>query len=276
MESASSWAVHLFVLNAGWAGKARAFLMCEAVRNGDCLSPPSSGLLPGERALQQALNNDMAATLPARSRHEAESWQRPVCLPTKSAKSLRLPSPASARLTLRNPDQEANTRKAFRRFTTPASRLPSWIATASSAQLPGSRRRTLLLSLSLESIMATSILTSIATFSSPRMLLRPPATCCDRYSSIFYQECHRSPRQRHRRPHEPKRSVLSQLFSVNAPHPADVAREIFHPSPPPNHPAQVSDFPLCQMLMMQNIELGLCRHFHLRLPCNILPGKQKD
>ena len=38
--------------------KARAFLMREAVRNGDyAFRLPTSGLLPGERALQQALND---------------------------------------------------------------------------------------------------------------------------------------------------------------------------------------------------------------------------
>lgn len=46
--------------------KARAFLMREAVRNGDyAFRLPTSGLLPGERALQQALNDmqgDIAAS----------------------------------------------------------------------------------------------------------------------------------------------------------------------------------------------------------------------
>ena len=57
--------------------KSRAFLMREAVRNGDYsfhLSP--KGLLPGERALQQALNdmqNDIAKLV---AKNEVESWQR--------------------------------------------------------------------------------------------------------------------------------------------------------------------------------------------------------
>ena len=57
--------------------KSRAFLMREAVRTGDYsfhLSP--KGLLPGERALQQALNdmqNDIAKLV---AKNEVESWQR--------------------------------------------------------------------------------------------------------------------------------------------------------------------------------------------------------
>ena len=57
--------------------KARAFLMREAVRNGDyAFRLPTSGLLPGERALQQALNDMQGDIARLVARHEVESWQK--------------------------------------------------------------------------------------------------------------------------------------------------------------------------------------------------------
>ncbi len=57
--------------------KDRAFVMREAVRNGDYsfhLSP--KGLLPGERALQQALNDMQGDIARLVAKHEVESWQK--------------------------------------------------------------------------------------------------------------------------------------------------------------------------------------------------------
>ena len=57
--------------------KVRAFLMREAVRNGDyAFRLPTSGLLPGERALQQALNDMQGDIARLVARHEVESWQK--------------------------------------------------------------------------------------------------------------------------------------------------------------------------------------------------------
>lgn len=57
--------------------KSRAFLMQEAIRNGDySFRLSTKGLLFGERALQQALNdmeNDIGRLV---AQHEVESWQR--------------------------------------------------------------------------------------------------------------------------------------------------------------------------------------------------------
>ena len=57
--------------------KDRAFLMREAVRNGDySFRLPTQGLLPGEKALQQALNDMEGDISRLVAKHEIESWQR--------------------------------------------------------------------------------------------------------------------------------------------------------------------------------------------------------
>ena len=62
--------------------KSRAFLMQEAIRNGDySFRLSTKGLLFGERALQQALNdmeNDIGRLV---AQHEVESWQRLTHIP---------------------------------------------------------------------------------------------------------------------------------------------------------------------------------------------------
>ncbi len=57
--------------------KDRAFVMREAVRNGDySFKLSTKGLLPGERALQQALNDMEGDIARLVARHEVESWQK--------------------------------------------------------------------------------------------------------------------------------------------------------------------------------------------------------
>lgn len=71
-------AIRLFVQHQRHL-KDRAFLMREAVRNGDfTFRLPTKNLLPGERAMQQTLNdmeNDIGRLV---AKHEVESWQRLV------------------------------------------------------------------------------------------------------------------------------------------------------------------------------------------------------
>lgn len=57
--------------------KDRAFMMREAVRNGDySFKLSTKGLLPGERALQQALNDMEGDIARLVAKHEVESWQK--------------------------------------------------------------------------------------------------------------------------------------------------------------------------------------------------------
>ncbi len=57
--------------------KDRAFLMREAVRNGDyAFRLSTKGLLPGERAMQQALNDMEGDIAQLVAKHEVESWQK--------------------------------------------------------------------------------------------------------------------------------------------------------------------------------------------------------
>ncbi len=57
--------------------KDRAFMMREAVRNGDySFRLSTKGLLPGERALQQALNDMEGDIARLVAKHEVESWQK--------------------------------------------------------------------------------------------------------------------------------------------------------------------------------------------------------
>lgn len=57
--------------------KDRAFVMREAVRNGDySFRLSTKGLLPGERALQQALNDMEGDIAHLVAKHEVESWQK--------------------------------------------------------------------------------------------------------------------------------------------------------------------------------------------------------
>lgn len=57
--------------------KSRAFLMREAVRNGDyAFRLSTKGLLPGEKALQEALNDMEGDIARLVAKHEVESWQK--------------------------------------------------------------------------------------------------------------------------------------------------------------------------------------------------------
>ena len=166
--------------------KARAFLMREAVRNGDyAFRLPTSGLLPGERALQQALNDMQGDIARLVARHEVESWQKLTRVLTHEIMNATAPISSICQAYLSNPQIKGSeyeegiqaihdTSKSLTNFVDsyrklPSSRLPSQNPSRSSLSWRASRR---------------SIPTSAGTFPSLRMpRWRPTATCCDRYSS---------------------------------------------------------------------------------------------
>jgi signal transduction histidine kinase len=85
--------------------KSRAFLMQEAIRNGDySFRLSTKGLLSGERALQQALNdmeNDIGRLV---AQHEVESWQRLTRVLTHEIMNATAPISSICQAYLSNPD----------------------------------------------------------------------------------------------------------------------------------------------------------------------------
>lgn len=85
--------------------KSRAFLMQEAIRNGDySFRLSTKGLLFGERALQQALNdmeNDIGRLV---AQHEVESWQRLTRVLTHEIMNATAPISSICQAYLSNPD----------------------------------------------------------------------------------------------------------------------------------------------------------------------------
>ena len=87
--------------------KSRAFLMQEAIRNGDySFRLSTKGLLFGERALQQALNdmeNDIGRLV---AQHEVESWQRLTRVLTHEIMNATAPISSICQAYLSNPQIE--------------------------------------------------------------------------------------------------------------------------------------------------------------------------
>lgn len=84
--------------------KSRAFLMQEAIRNGDySFRLSTKGLLSGERALQQALNdmeNDIGRLV---AQHEVESWQKLTRVLTHEIMNATAPISSICQAYLSNP-----------------------------------------------------------------------------------------------------------------------------------------------------------------------------
>lgn len=84
--------------------KDRAFMMREAVRNGDySFKLPTNGLLPGERALQQALNDMEGDIAQLVARHEVESWQKLTRVLTHEIMNATAPITSICQAYLNNP-----------------------------------------------------------------------------------------------------------------------------------------------------------------------------
>ena len=85
--------------------KSRAFLMQEAIRNGDySFRLSTKGLLSGEKALQQALNdmeNDIGRLV---AKHEVESWQKLTRVLTHEIMNATAPISSICQAYLSNPD----------------------------------------------------------------------------------------------------------------------------------------------------------------------------
>lgn len=84
--------------------KDRAFMMREAVRNGDySFKLSTKGLLPGERALQQALNNMEGDIARLVAKHEVESWQKLTRVLTHEIMNATAPISSICQAYLSNP-----------------------------------------------------------------------------------------------------------------------------------------------------------------------------
>lgn len=87
--------------------KDRAFLMREAVRNGDyAFRLPTNSLLPGEKALQQALNDMEADIAQLVAKHEIESWQKLTRVLTHEIMNATAPISSICQAYLSNPKIE--------------------------------------------------------------------------------------------------------------------------------------------------------------------------
>ncbi len=84
--------------------KDRAFMMREAVRNGDySFKLSTKGLLPGERALQQALNDMEGDIARLVAKHEVESWQKLTRVLTHEIMNATAPISSICQTYLNNP-----------------------------------------------------------------------------------------------------------------------------------------------------------------------------
>ncbi len=84
--------------------KDRAFVMREAVRNGDySFRLSTKGLLPGERALQEALNDLEGEIAQLVAKHEVESWQKLTRVLTHEIMNATAPISSICQAYLSNP-----------------------------------------------------------------------------------------------------------------------------------------------------------------------------
>ena len=84
--------------------KSRAFLMREAVRNGDyAFRLSSKGLLPGEKAMQEALNDMEGDIARLVAKHEVESWQKLTRVLTHEIMNATAPISSICQAYLSNP-----------------------------------------------------------------------------------------------------------------------------------------------------------------------------
>ena len=241
--------------------KARAFLMREAVKNGDyAFRLPTSGLLPGERALQQALNDMQGDIARLVARHEVESWQKLTRVLTHEIMNATAPISSICQAYLSNPQIKGSeyeegiqaihdTSKSLTNFVDSYRKL---------TQLQAPVVEPLPLTSFLESIRALYpdlnwhiFLPQNVTLEADRNMLRQV------FINLTKNAIEAHATDIDIRMSQNERPVL--LFSNNgAPIPADVAREIFIPFFTTKSSGTGIGLSLSrQMLMMQNIELGL-------------------
>lgn len=259
--------------------KARAFLMREAVRNGDyAFRLPTSGLLPGERALQQALNDMQGDIARLVARHEVESWQKLTRVLTHEIMNATAPISSICQAYLSNPQIKGSeyeegiqaihdTSKSLTNFVDSYRKL---------TQLQAPVVEPLPLTSFLESIRALYpdlnwhiFLPQNVTLEADRNMLRQV------FINLTKNAIEAHATDIDVRMNQNERPVL--LFSNNgAPHPCRCGTGNLHPIL--HHQIirhRYRPIPLPPDADDAEHRTGTCRYFHLRLPCNILPGKTK-
>ena len=241
--------------------KSRAFLMQEAIHNGDySFRLSTKGLLSGERALQQALNdmeNDIGRLV---AQHEVESWQRLTRVLTHEIMNATAPISSICQAYLSNPDiQGSSYEEGIRAIRDTSKSLTSFVDSYRKlTQLQAPVVEPLPLVSFLESIKALYpdlswhlSLPQNATLEADRNMLRQVLINLTKNAIEAHATDIDVRMSRNDHP------IL--LFSNNGePIPADVAREIFIPFFTTKSSGTGIGLSLSrQMLMMQNIELGL-------------------
>lgn len=217
--------------------KSRAFLMQEAIRNGDySFRLSTKGLLSGERALQQALNdmeNDIGKLV---AQHEVESWQKLTRVLTHEIMNATAPISSICQAYLSNPDiQGSPYEEGIRAIRDTSKSLTSFVDSY--------RKLTQLQEPVIENIPLKDFVEGIkplypqiewhihipedATWSADKNMLH----------QVSDQECHRSSRLSHRHSMLPQTSrehreftILGHLFQQQwCPHPSRCGKGDVHP-----------------------------------------------
>ena len=212
--------------------KSRAFLMQEAIRNGDySFRLSTKGLLFGERALQQALNdmeNDIGRLV---AQHEVESWQRLTRVLTHEIMNATAPISSICQAYLSNPDIQGSS---YEEGIKPLYPQIEW-----HIHIPED-----------------------ATWSADKNMLRQvfinlTKNAIEAHASAIDIRCF------HKHPENIESSQFSGIYFSNNgdPIPADVAKEMFIPffSTKPSG-SGIGLSISRQMLMMQSINLSLAEH----------------
>ena len=256
--------------------KSRAFLMQEAIRNGDySFRLSTKGLLFGERALQQALNdmeNDIGRLV---AQHEVESWQRLTRVLTHEIMNATAPISSICQAYLSNPDiQGSSYEEGIRAIRDTSKSLTSFVDSY--------RKLTQLQEPVIENIPLKDFVEGIKPlYPQIEWHIHIPRRChlvCRQEHAApgIYQsdqECHRGSRLSHRHPMLPQTSREHREFTI--------LRHLFQQQWRP-HPSRGGQGDVHPLLLHQAIRFGH-RPFHLppdaddaihqSLPCRAQCGR---
>ena len=242
--------------------KSRAFLMQEAIRNGDySFRLSTKGLLSGERALQQALNdmeNDIGRLV---AQHEVESWQRLTRVLTHEIMNATAPISSICQAYLSNPDiQGSSYEEGIRAIRDTSKSLTSFV---DSYRKLTQLQEPVIENIPLKDFVEWHIhIPEDATWSADKNMLHQvfinlTKNAIEAHASAIDIRCF------HKHPESIESSQFSAIYFSNngAPIPADVAKEIFIPffSTKPSG-SGIGLSISRQMLMMQSINLSLAEH----------------
>ena len=232
--------------------KSRAFLMQEAIRNGDySFRLSTKGLLSGERALQQALNdmeNDIGRLV---AQHEVESWQKLTRVLTHEIMNATAPISSICQAYLSNPDiQGSPYEEGIRAIRDTSKSLTSFVDSY--------RKLTQLQEPVIENIPLKDFVEGIKPlYPQIEWHIHIPEDAIEAHASAIDIRCF------HKHPESIESSQFSGIYFSNngAPIPADVAKEMFIPffSTKPSG-SGIGLSISRQMLMMQSINLSLAEH----------------